>query len=118
MVQTNLAVAIATAVAAPVAPAKGSGTPGSDSVPSGLPPPLASVSVAVAGVAPAFEALSEVATIALALVRNDEVALSEADEILRGASILLEPRGQSPRHGLLGARPDPGSTGDAVGVSV
>ncbi len=120
VVQTNLAVAVATAVVAPVAPAKGSGTPASDSVPAGLPPPLASVSVAVAGVAPALEALSEVATIALTLVRNDELALSEADEILRGASILVEPRGQRLRHGLLGARriPDRQATPSALRLAV
>ena len=101
-------------------PANGSGTTASDSVPSGLPPPLASVSVAVAGMAPALEALSEVATVVLELVRNDELALSEADEILRGASILLEPRGQRLRHGLLGARriPDRQATPSALRLAV
>ncbi len=102
------------------APANGSGATGSNSVPSGLPPPLASVSVGVAGMAPAFEALSEVATVVLELVRNDEVALSEADEILRGATILLEPRGQRRTHGVLGARriPDRQATPSALRLAV
>ena len=79
VVQTNLAVAVAAAVGVPaVPPANGSGATGSNSVPSGLPPPLASVSVAVAGMAPAFEALTGVATVVLELARNDEVVLTEA----------------------------------------